>query len=140
MSAGATRRSNTKMKTKHTDMPSSARRTRISSSASRESSAITNPDNGLYPPQGKHPYQIGKTYLVQTVTHYYTGRLENVYKQELVLARAAWVANTGRFADSVKNASFVDVEFYPPRAFVIVGRGSIVSAVRIPKLPKNQRG
>lgn len=68
-----------------------------------------------------------------------TGKLVAVYENELVLENAAWVAETGRFADAVKNSSFNEVEPFPQNREVIIGRGAIIDAVEIDKLPVDQK-
>ena len=85
-----------------------------------------------------HPYQIGETYLVETVTQFYTGTLTAVLDQELVLENASWIAQTGRYNEAFKTG-FDEVEPLPD-GFEIIGRGSIVSA-RILKieLPRSVR-
>ena len=92
--------------------------------------------------QPDHPYEIGKCYLIRTVTMIDTGRLVAVYPQELVLEEAAWIADTGRFADALEKAVFEEVEPYP-QGHVIVGRGSIIDACAPPalqgKLPRSQK-
>lgn len=74
----------------------------------------------------KSPYQVGKKYLIRTVTHYYTGRLVSVFRQELVLEDAAWIADTGRFATAIKSGKLNEVE--PMSGRVVVGRGAIIDA------------
>ena len=87
----------------------------------------------------KHPYQIGKNYFIQTVTHYYTGKLLEVLKDELVLEDAAWIADTGRFSDFIKDGKFHEAEPYPSGK-LIIGRGSLVQAFQWPhKLPREQK-
>ena len=83
-------------------------------------------------------WEIGKIYLIRTVTMNDTGRLVAVTPQELVLEDAAWVADTGRFADAVKKAEFSEVEPFPAGR-VIIGRGSIVDAVTITVAPRAQK-
>jgi len=83
-------------------------------------------------------WEIGKTYLVRTVTMIDTGRLVAVTDHELVLEDAAWIADTGRFADALKNCDFNEVEPFPDGR-VIVGRGSIIDAVQIAKSPRTQK-
>ncbi len=43
----------------------------------------------------EHPWEIGKIYLIRTVTMIDTGRLVAVTPQELVLEDAAWIAGYG---------------------------------------------
>lgn len=61
------------------------------------------------------------------MTHYYTGRLVRVFPQEIVLEDAAWIADTGRYADALKNGTLKEVE--PIEGLCIVGRGAIIDAV-----------
>jgi hypothetical protein len=75
-----------------------------------------------------NPFQIGKAYLIRTVTMTLVGRLKAVYDQELVLSEASWIADTGRFSDTLKKGESNLNEVEPFYADVIVGRGSIVDA------------
>lgn len=98
----------------------------------REAAAMMNPgsDSGAW--------EIGKNYLIRTVTHIQTGRLVSVTAQELVIKDAAWVADTGRFAGALASCDFNEVEPFPDGP-VIVGRGAIVDACRINTLPRGQK-
>jgi hypothetical protein len=80
-----------------------------------------------------HPYQLGKNYLIRTVTMIQAGRLVAVYDSELVLEDASWIADTGRFSKSLVSCDFKEVEMfnYP----VIVNRSSIIDATLIDTLP-----
>lgn len=83
-------------------------------------------------------WEIGKNYLIRTVTMIDTGRLVAVTEHELVLEDAAWIADTGRFAQAVEKAEFGEVEPFPTGR-VIVGRGSVIDAVTIKQLPRTQK-
>jgi hypothetical protein len=74
-----------------------------------------------------HPYQVGKTYVIRTVTMIQLGKLTAVYPQELVLEDASWIADTGRFANFLKDPELRS-ESEPFCAPCIVGRGAIVDA------------
>lgn len=78
----------------------------------------------------KHPYTIGKQWHVQTATAYYVGTLEAVTEGELVLADAAWVADTGRFNEYMKGGKPNEME--PCNGPVIINRGAIISAMPRP--------
>ena len=78
-------------------------------------------------PESTHPWVIGKHYLIRTVTMIQVGRLVFVGDKELVLADAAWIADTGRFGDCLRNADVIK-ESEPFVNPCIVGRGSIVDA------------
>ncbi len=83
-------------------------------------------------------WDIGANYLIRTVTMIDTGRLVAVTAQELVLEDAAWIADTGRFADAIEKAEFGEVEPFPTGR-VILGRGAVIDAVKIRNLPRSQR-
>jgi hypothetical protein len=89
--------------------------------------------------QKNHPYKIGEKYLIRTVTMIYTGRLEAVYDQELVISDAAWIADTGRWEQCVKEGTLNEVEPYGD-GNVIIGRGSILDvSIWIHDLPRKQK-
>lgn len=83
-------------------------------------------------------WELGKVYLIRTVTMIDTGRLVLITPQELVLEEAAWIADTGRFADALKKAEFGEVEPFPDGR-VIVGRGAVIDAVQIAVSPRSQK-
>lgn len=84
-------------------------------------------------------WEIGKPYFLRTVTHHHQGRLVKVTPQELVLEDAAWVPDDGRFARAVATSAFAEVEPFPAGKQVIIGRGSLVDAVRIDALNLTQK-
>lgn len=86
-----------------------------------------------------HPYNINANYFIRTVTHHHTGKLVRVTSQEIVLENAAWIADDGRFTDALKNCEFIEVEMFPAGKQVIIGRGSIIDAVEINKIPTSQK-
>jgi len=83
-------------------------------------------------------WDIGDIYLIRTVTMIDTGRLVGVTSQELILEDAAWIADTGRFADALKSAQFNEVEPFPDGK-VIIGRGSVIDAVKIKITQRSQK-
>lgn len=86
----------------------------------------------------KSPWEVGKCYLIRTVTMIQTGRLAAITEHELLLENAAWVADTGRFHDALKTGKLVEVEpFIGP---AIIGRGAIVDATEwMHALPSDQK-
>ena len=84
------------------------------------------------------PWKIGKPYLIRTVTMIDTGILVGIGEKELVLEEAAWIADTGRFADAIAKAEFNEVEPFP-KGRVIINRSCIIDAVEIIKLPRSQK-
>lgn len=83
------------------------------------------------------PYQVGQAYLIRTVTLYYTGKVKRVTPKEIILEDAAWIADTGRFSDALKNGILNEIE---PVGEVIIGRGAVVDASRWNhELPKEKK-
>ena len=84
--------------------------------------------------KGEHgPWKIGEQYAIRTVTMIDHGTLIDVTDQELVLVNAAWVADAGRWADFIAGKIKPnEVEPFPPNEPVIVGRGALIDAVRLP--------
>ena len=71
-----------------------------------------------------HSFEIGKAYLIRTVTLHYTGRVRTVTDSDVVLDDAAWIADTGRFSDSLQSGELSEIEPYPKS--VAVCRNAIV--------------
>ena len=89
-----------------------------------------------------HPYVIGENYLIRTVTFIQLGKLIAVYDQELVLDQAAWIADTGRFHNALKDGidKLSNAEIEPFLKEAIVGRGALVDAcIYTHKLPQEQK-
>jgi hypothetical protein len=89
-------------------------------------------------PSSSSPWKIGAIYLIRTVTMIDTGRLVAVTEHELVLEDAAWIADTGRFSETLKNLNFSEVEPFPDGK-VLVGRGSIIDAVEISEVQRTKK-
>jgi hypothetical protein len=90
------------------------------------------------PADDNNAWELGKNYLIRTVTMIDTGRLVAVTEHELVLEDAAWIADTGRFSDALKTAAFGEVEPFPDGR-VLVGRGSVIDAVEIKIASRSQK-
>lgn len=74
-----------------------------------------------------NPYmEIGKSYFIRTVTHYFTGILIWVGEKELVMESVCWIADTGKYNEFLKNLTVNESEPYPKEKQVIIGRGSII--------------
>jgi len=60
----------------------------------------------------------GTDVLIRTVTMIYTGHVEAIDAHTIVLTDAAWIADTGRFADALKTGGLSEVEPYPEGVYV----------------------
>ena len=92
----------------------------------------------------KNVFEIGKNYLIRTVTHIDVGKLIQVTDKELVITNASWIADTGRFMncikDGIESQTSSEIEPFPEKANVIIGRGSIIDMVEYNhKLPSIQK-
>ena len=74
----------------------------------------------------RSPIRVGNDVLIRTVTHFHTGRIEQITEQEIVLSSAAWIADTGRFANALKEGKAILGEVEPFANPVSVNRGAIV--------------
>ena len=81
------------------------------------------------------PFEIGENYFIRTVTHHHTGRLVQVTPTELVFENAAWIADDGIFTEALATCRFEEVEMFPAGSRVIIGRGSLIDAVKITSIP-----
>jgi hypothetical protein len=78
--------------------------------------------------------------FIRTVTHYYTGELVRMDRQWMVLKQAAWIADTGRFAEFLSRGDASEVEPYPDNAEVHIGIGAVVDWIHWPHpLPRVQK-
>ena len=81
--------------------------------------------------------EIGKVYLIRTVTMIYTGRLKAHSKNEMLLSEAAWIAETERWSKSCKEEIFKEVE--PYFRDVIIYKGAILDITEISKPQLEQK-
>jgi hypothetical protein len=68
--------------------------------------------------------EVGQQYLIRTVTMFMTGRIKQITETDLLLEDAAWVADTGRWYNALKDGVLSEVEPYPDGC--IVSRAAIV--------------
>lgn len=84
------------------------------------------------------PIEIGKSVFIRTVTLYYTGRVKKICGQFLTLENAAWIADTGRFHDFLKEGKANEVE--PFISDVHIPLGSIIDlTIWTHALPQDQK-
>ena len=75
---------------------------------------------------------LDKKIFVRTVTHHYTGHVISVDSLSLTVDSAAWIADDGRFNETVKSGDFDEVEPYP--GSVTISLYAILDVTIIPKL------
>ena len=76
---------------------------------------------------------VGKSVLIRTVTHHYTGRVIEVTGLTLTISDAAWLADSGRFNEFLKDPDKAN-EVEPYQNDVIINLYSILDVTEIPKL------
>lgn len=75
---------------------------------------------------GTTAYEVGKKYFIRTVTYHAVGLLTHIHDDGLVLSDAAWVADSGRFHNALKDGTLSEVEpFVDP---VIINPACVVDA------------
>lgn len=84
------------------------------------------------------PFEVGKSYLIRTVTHIDVGRVVNICGDFVELEDASWIADTGRYHDCLKKGVFNEVEPYPDGT--AVNCSTIIDRAPWPhNLPKEQK-
>ena len=53
---------------------------------------------------------IGKAYFFRTVTYHLTGRIKKFLGNMIILEDAAWIADSGRFMQAIKEGKLNEVE------------------------------
>lgn len=59
------------------------------------------------------PIRVGNAVFIRTVTYHYTGKIIGLTASEILLSDAAWIADSGRWANALKTGSLTEVEPYP---------------------------
>jgi hypothetical protein len=81
---------------------------------------------------------IGKKVFIRSVTHHYTGKVERLVGDEsAILTTAAWIADSGRFADALAKSEFSEVE--PYKNPVQINYGAVLDITEIDELPVEQK-
>ena len=71
------------------------------------------------------PMQVGSKVFIRGVTMAYTGKVKAWTDAEVELEDAAWIADTGRFAQAMAKGDFSEVEPYPNGETVVVNRDAV---------------
>jgi hypothetical protein len=88
-------------------------------------------------PQNPFVDLIGKNVFIRTVTYHYTGKVERIIGDFIELSKAAWIADSGRFTEAIKNEEFDEVEVY--KNPIRINTTSIVDFTEISKLQESQK-
>lgn len=84
------------------------------------------------------PFKPGDAVLIRTVTMILLGVVDVIALDHIVLVDGGWVAETGRFGETLVNGTLNEFERAP--SWILVGRGAIVDvypwAHAIPKASK----
>lgn len=65
---------------------------------------------GVQPKSSGLPIEVGNNYFIRTISMYYTGKVKSIKDDVLVLEKAAWIADTGRFYNFLKTGEVNEVE------------------------------
>lgn len=57
------------------------------------------------------PFEIGKAYFIRTVTYHVLGQVKQISGDFLVLEKASWVADSGRFSLAIGKGELSEVEY-----------------------------
>jgi hypothetical protein len=79
----------------------------------------------------------GDKLLIRTVSYFQAGEFVEMRDGFIHLKDASWIADTGRFTESVVTASFAEVEIFAKP--VLVNVSAIVDITFLPSLPISQK-
>lgn len=90
------------------------------------------------------PFTVGSNVFLRKITMILTGHVEAIEHDGNVwwisLSAAAWIADTGRYAQAVATGVFNEVEPYPDDVAIKVPLGDLVDGFEVAwKLPRKQR-
>ena len=92
-------------------------------------------ENGTCSDNG--PFEIGKAYLIRTVTYHQVGILKDIQGDFLIFKDASWVADSGRFSECLSKGVFNEIEYVGP---MLINKTAIVDAFpwenKVPKETK----
>lgn len=79
----------------------------------------------------KHGFEVGKAYFIRSVTHHYLGVVEEIHELCVVLKKAVWVADDGRFNQLMRGKWDSDSvrEPYQEHQHVQIFLGGLLDAV-----------
>jgi len=59
----------------------------------------------------EHPFKIGESYFIRTVTYHFIGTIKEIMGKWIVLKDASWVADSGRFHVALEKGELSEVEY-----------------------------
>lgn len=71
-------------------------------------------------------FKVGKKYFIRCATYHCTGEVVEVNPMEIILTKAAWIADSGRLYTALMEGSFVEQE--PFVTNIMVNRYGIIDA------------
>jgi hypothetical protein len=74
----------------------------------------------------KYPFIPGTKYFIRTVTMILCGECVADYEDMVVLTKASWIADTGRYQQALETGDFSEVEMYPSGSSIFVSKGGII--------------
>jgi len=88
-------------------------------------------------PEGEF-LQVGKNYFIRTFSFHYVGKLVAINENNLILEKASWVADSGRFGEALACGKLSETEKYVND--VVLFRNSLLDATEwqheLPKVSK----
>jgi len=83
------------------------------------------------------PFVRGEQYFIRTATYHSVGRIKNIKGKFLLMEKASWIAESGRFMNALQEGKLNEVE---PVGDMILNTDSIIDAFPWPhKLPTEQK-
>jgi hypothetical protein len=87
-------------------------------------------------PKGESPVTQGQPVFIRTVTHYFLGKIQKLFQNEVVLSDATWVADTGPYAEFLKG-NMNSTKYEKIGNICYVARGGIIDITPWPgELPR----
>jgi hypothetical protein len=84
--------------------------------------------------------EVGKNYMVQTVTNYFIGKLRKNTKNEIALSQCSWIPDTGVYSTALISGIFEEVEPMPDNFLNIIFKSSIINMFEVNfKIPRDKK-
>lgn len=74
------------------------------------------------------PFEVGKAYFFRTVTYHVLGRVKKIVGKFLVLEKASWIADSGRFHQFITKGEISSNAEIEPAGAMIVNTDTITDA------------